>query len=287
MTRSSIGAPTRRRALRLALAGALAVGSAFAGAPTAPADAAPSHVAIVIAGQGTACVAWHSGITGDEVLNDVASVRYRTDGLIVQIDGVPASAKADDTHYWAYWHDTGSGWRYSSSGASGYQPAAGTVEGWAFNDGGSSAPQPPSASYAAICSDASTPAHVSSPRPSYAPAPRPSSRSGDRVAAPTRAHPSSAVPTPAAGSAASSAARTSTARPASRAAASSSAARSAAAASGTVGPTSSAATLRPLTRLAAHHSSGSPLPLVLTGVLVVLLGGGAAAAALRRRTGRA
>lgn len=300
MTRSPIAPPARRpavrpalrRALVGALAGILGLGPALL-LTSAPAAAAPSHVAIVIAGQGTACVSWHSGITGDEVLNDVRSVRYRNDGLIVQIGGVPSSATADATHFWSYWHDTGSGWRYSSSGASGYQPAAGTVEGWAFDNGDSSPPQPPSASYAAICSDGSS-THSSSPRPSSAPAPRPRSGSGDRVASPGRARTSTAAPKPAARAGTSSAASTSAARSGSRAAASSSAAASSAVSSASSSSTSSAGgpsgpsstTVHPLTRLAAHHTTGSPLPLILTGVLVVLLGGGAAAVGLRRRTGR-
>lgn len=275
------------RGIRLGLAGALALAGALVWTPVSPAAAAPSHVAIVIAGQGASCVTWHAGITGDEVLNDVASVRYRNDGLIVQIDGVPSSGKADDTHFWSYWHNTGGGWRYSSSGASGYQPAAGTVEGWSFDNGGSSAPQPPSASYAAICSDASAPAHASSPRPSHAPVSRSRPRSAGGVTAP---HRSGTTPATAANrSATTGAARSSAASSAARARSSSAAASGSSSAAASTAPDASGASsarLRPLTKLAAHHSSGSPLPLILTGMVVVLLGGGAAVVALRRRTGR-
>jgi hypothetical protein len=42
----------------------------------------------------------------------------------------PASA------YWSYWHAVpGGAWTYSATGASGYDPAPGTVEGWAFGSG--------------------------------------------------------------------------------------------------------------------------------------------------------
>lgn len=104
-----------------------------------PAGAAtkPTYVAIVVSGHVTACVPWHAGLTGDEVLNAVADVHYRpTDGIIVQIDGQPSPASADNDHYWSYWHSSGGGWSYSNVGASGYSPAAGTVEGWRFVNGG-------------------------------------------------------------------------------------------------------------------------------------------------------
>src|SRR5256885_1509353 len=146
---------------RSAALGAVAV--ALAGiVPASPAAAAtPHHVAIVIAGHGVACVPWHAGITGDEVLNDVATVKYRpTDGLITQIDGTPANNRADETHYWSYWHNTGAGWRYSSVGASSYQPRAGTVEGWHFINGSSTATPPPLRSYSSICHDTTVAASV-------------------------------------------------------------------------------------------------------------------------------
>jgi hypothetical protein len=130
-----------------------------------PARAAPTHVAIVIRDDKTVCVAWHSGITGDEVLNEVASVHYRNDGLIIQIDGIPDRPHADDTHFWAYWHDTGGGWRFSTLGASSYHPQPGTVEGWAYGNQA----KPPALGYASICHDAA----AAPPRRSTAPPHRP------------------------------------------------------------------------------------------------------------------
>ena len=136
----------------------------------------PTHVGIVIRGKGARCIAWHKGITGDWLLNKVARVVYRqSDGLIVQIDCTPASATADATHYWSYWHDVQGTWKYSSAGASGYQPAAGTVEGWAYDNGGQQPPKPdntPAGLYSAICGSADeTGAPASTAPTSTAPAP--------------------------------------------------------------------------------------------------------------------
>ncbi len=88
-----------RRMLRLAAVAGLAAAGLAIG-PAGAAHASPTHVGIVIAGDKTACVAWHSGMTGDDVLHAVAKVTYRYDGLIVQIDGKPSSGTADNTHYW-------------------------------------------------------------------------------------------------------------------------------------------------------------------------------------------
>ncbi|MEO9137483.1 MAG: hypothetical protein ABI345_00280 [Jatrophihabitans sp.] len=137
----------------MSVATALLVVSAGLAQP-AWAEKKPSYVAIVVSGHVTACVRWHSGITGDEVLNATATVRYRQpDGIIVQIDGEPSPPRADNDHYWSYWHSSGGGWSYSDIGASGYSPAAGTVEGWSFVDGATKTPpaQNPGGLYAAIC----------------------------------------------------------------------------------------------------------------------------------------
>ena len=62
--------------------------------------------------------------------------------FVCRINGLPTVA-ADPcvntpsaTAYWSYWHGTPGGtWTFSGSGASGYDPAPGTVEGWAFGSG--------------------------------------------------------------------------------------------------------------------------------------------------------
>jgi hypothetical protein len=63
--------------------------------------------------------------------------------FICRINGKPTSATEPcvntppATAYWSYWHASGSGaaWSYSTSGASSYNPAPGTVEGWSFGSG--------------------------------------------------------------------------------------------------------------------------------------------------------
>ncbi|HEX9231178.1 MAG TPA: hypothetical protein VF869_04665 [Jatrophihabitantaceae bacterium] len=152
-----------RRVLRLAAAAGLAAAAMAIGLVGAvgPAQASPTHVGIVIAGDKTACVAWHSGMTGDDVLNAVADVTKRYDGLIVQIDGKPTSGTADNTHYWAYWHNTKGYWVYSSEGAGTYLAPAGSVEGWAYSNG--TLTKPPLVSYASICHDATSPAPTTKP----------------------------------------------------------------------------------------------------------------------------
>ncbi|GIG67478.1 hypothetical protein [Phytomonospora endophytica] len=62
--------------------------------------------------------------------------------FVCRLDGLPtAAAEAcvntpPTSAYWSYWHGTpGSAWTYSTSGASAYNPAPGSVEGWAFGSG--------------------------------------------------------------------------------------------------------------------------------------------------------
>ncbi|MER7169415.1 hypothetical protein ABT336_25570 [Micromonospora sp. NPDC000207] len=63
--------------------------------------------------------------------------------FVCRINGQPTSATEPcvntppATAYWSYWHAAGSGspWTYSTSGASSYNPAPGTVEGWRFGTG--------------------------------------------------------------------------------------------------------------------------------------------------------
>jgi hypothetical protein len=132
----------------------------------AVASANPHYVGIVI-GSRYACVRWHAGVTGDDVLNKAARVTYRSDGIVLTINGKPNPPHADDTHYWSYWHDTGGRWQYSSVGASGYQPKAGTVDGWSYDDGHAN-PSPPAANPAGLYADICGARDKPKPKPSRA-----------------------------------------------------------------------------------------------------------------------
>lgn len=62
--------------------------------------------------------------------------------FICRINGKPTAATEPCVNtppasaYWSYWHAVpGGAWNYSSLGATGYDPAIGTVEGWAFGSG--------------------------------------------------------------------------------------------------------------------------------------------------------
>lgn len=258
--------------------------------PVAAAAVQPGYVAIVISGSGTGCVRWFAGITGDDVLNAVASVHYRSDGLIDQINGQPSPAFADATHYWSYWHDTSGSWQYSSTGASGASPPAGSVEGWSFVDGEAKAPPPsqnPAGLYAASCGAKD---RATSPAPATRPPAQPKSSglatrssvsgggsSGDDV---NRRRASSAGP-PGQGGTAPTPARSSAA------ARSASVSRSAERGSGVAssGTSSGGPTIVDATSVSSSKKTdaGSVLPVVLGLALVVLLGAGAGWTVLRRR----
>jgi hypothetical protein len=144
-----------RRSARLGVAAALLGAVVALSLPSAPAQAKATHVAIVVGGVGSACVSWHSGMSGADVLGAAGfDVTYGQQppyiGFLLTING-RGTTHPDDTHYWAYFHNTGGGWVYSSSGAVSYEVHAGTVEGWQYDNGSDSPPRPPSASYAAVC----------------------------------------------------------------------------------------------------------------------------------------
>ncbi len=257
-------------------------------APGAHAAVKATYVGIVISGHGTGCVKWHSGITGDEILNDVASVHYRRDGLIDQIDGQPSPPHADSTHYWSYWHDTGSTWTYSGTGASGSTPAAGTVEGWSYVPGASSASPPAQSAsglYAALCGNrdprpATSPTHrrsVSKPAPRVSASP---SSAGQRGAAAPVSRAARTTSGPVAPGSSGTSTLATTARRSATAGSSP---------SGTVGASGSTSAGRPASvdatpaSSAAKPANGSVLPVILGLALALLLGGGAGWTVLRRR----
>lgn len=265
----------------LVLAAAVAGGALL---PTLPAAAAtkPRHVAIVIAGKGVACVPWHSGITGDEVLNDVATVRYRpSDGLITQIDGTPRNNRADERHYWSYWHNTGAGWTYGTTGASAYHPAAGNVEGWRFVNGSPSPTPPPTRSYASICHDTVASSPPAAPSPSRTAASSAPTRTRTRTATASAATNLPAAPLPSTTHATVSLSRS--------AAPTSSTPSRVPPTTASSAPSSKRAAALPTLHVRAADATpkraeqGSALPTVAVAAIVVLLGGTGAYAARRRR----
>ncbi|MFE9748124.1 hypothetical protein ACFYOT_24735 [Saccharothrix saharensis] len=64
----------------------------------------------------------------------------RQPGFVCRINGEPSGdpcvTTSPTTAYWGYWHGRpGGSWVYSSTSASAYDPAPGSVEGWSFGAG--------------------------------------------------------------------------------------------------------------------------------------------------------
>jgi hypothetical protein len=95
----------------------------------------------------------------------------RQPGLVCQIDSRPNPCNfAPTTAYWSYWHASrGGSWGYSTVGAGGYNPPAGSVEGWAFGAGRQPGIAPPAA-----------PAPPPAPKPTTRPAPKPTTQAPAR-----------------------------------------------------------------------------------------------------------
>jgi hypothetical protein len=261
--------------LRIAAAAGLATAGLAIG-PVGAAHASPTRVAIAIAGDKTACVAWHSGITGDDVLHAVATVSYRYDGLINQIDGVPADKRADDTHFWAYWHSSRTGWVFSGEGAGTYLVHAGTVEGWAYGNKA----KPPSATYGSICHD-NTPAPTPTTKQASSHPPSSSSAAGPASHASTRSN----APPPLsshAGVSASPSAAPSRHRSATASATTTSAGRPSTVDSAATSP---APTTSPAAAKRHHSSSAIPAAGTAAGIVAAAVIGGVAFWRMRRQDG--
>lgn len=281
-----------RTASRLAAALAL-VGVATIGAGSRPAQAAPTHVAVVVANVGSACVPWHSGMTGADVLGANFAVTYGQAppyaGFVLKINGV-GTVPPTLTEYWAYFHNSGGGWVYSGSGAASYHPQPGTVEGWAWDPGQSPAPQPPATSYASICGGqdpAPAPTRAPNPPRVHHPSPTPPAQPGlpaqpGQPIPPARGaqHPGAAAHA----SAASASSHAGSSRAAGHHGTTASSMSSAGTATTAAVAPSTAATLPPA-RPAARRESASALPTVSTALALVAAAsiGGSAFWRLRRR----
>ncbi|HEU5008287.1 MAG TPA: hypothetical protein VFT67_15020 [Jatrophihabitantaceae bacterium] len=243
--------------------------------PAAAQQPTPTHVAIVVDGVGTACVPWHSGMTGADVLTARFHVQWGQQtpagnyaGMVVQINGDP-TAPNPHTAYWAYFHNNGSGWQYSGTGALSSHPQPGTVEGWRLDSAATSShPQPAAASYASVCAGqdpvpAPTPTTTTAPRTHAAThtrtSPAPHVNAARRLATPARSR--AAHRSPAAGSAA----RTTTP-----------AAPRSTVASGAATPVAATPSSTPAAALTRDHGGGFPPWGTALAIVVVLgLGGGA------------
>ncbi len=286
------------------LTGALGLGAGGVGAvvgAAAPAEARPTHVALIVSptpGQvGTACVNWRSGMSGLDVLG--AGANYQTGtgpytGFVLYINGVGTSHPSTRT-YWAYYRGDGGGrLSYSGEGAATTNPAAGSVEAWAYQPGSGNVP--PGLTYASICHDTAPPPSrtpTTSRRPSSSrritrPAAGPSTRrstpvtsaDGSRAAVPPDSSPAGGSRRPTSASDASSGVSTGSvprAQPTTNAA-------SAASSTPTRSATSTAVTsLVPAAATNNSSGGGSPTGVIVGAVAVAVLGG---VATWRRHVGR-
>lgn len=138
--------------LRFAAAAVVLLGTA-AGASVAHADeplsASTCSGVWVVVGSGVSCAPEHT--TGEVALESAGHVVTRSGGLVCRLDGVPDTCAPTFEAYWSYWHaarlpDGSYGpWRYATTGAGTYAPAAGDAEGWAFGDGDDPPPTLPRA----------------------------------------------------------------------------------------------------------------------------------------------
>lgn len=143
-----------RRSIGPAAAAALLAAAAVV-LPSAPAQAQtiPKHLAIYVAGVGTACAP--SGTDGLTALDSRYNVKIGqpgspTVGMVLFINGI--GANSNQPKYWSYWHWSGGRWRYAGSGPAASHPPAGSSDGWVFGSYASTDRPPlPNADYASLC----------------------------------------------------------------------------------------------------------------------------------------
>lgn len=143
-----------RPKLACLLAGALA--ALTLSAPAATAAPATSCVGLVVshgATTRTACVPYRSGLTGQQVLQRAGlRLTFTNTGIICEIDGYPTACKADNHHFWGYWHRAPGAavWKFSNKGANAYRVHPGETEGWEYVNGGNADRKPPAISHATL-----------------------------------------------------------------------------------------------------------------------------------------
>ncbi|USX48913.1 hypothetical protein [Lentzea sp. HUAS12] len=122
---------------------ALVAGSFAATSPASAASCAGVEVVVDFGSLGggvqTGCAAGDpaTGLTALTGAGFTYSFVPRQPGFVCRINALPNPCTVPTTSaYWSYWHASPGGtWSYSTSGASGYDPAPGSVEGWAFGAG--------------------------------------------------------------------------------------------------------------------------------------------------------
>jgi hypothetical protein len=160
--------------------GAMAVGAVAAVlAPAGPDALMPFRDAVAVAadqvsvafvvdfGGGdvvSACVNVPAGASGYQALTDFtqqeveAAPTFNSSGLLCSINGTPTSGCGQVVdggyEYWSYWHGTTGSWVYANAGASA-AVGNGDIEGWRFQDPGRGNPSDPAPgaapTYASIC----------------------------------------------------------------------------------------------------------------------------------------
>jgi hypothetical protein len=153
----------------------------------------------------TSCTKVAPGSTGDDVLQAAGhSLRFRSDGLLCTIDGLPKTGCTDvnNNHYWAYYHRApgSTKWVYSNEGGATYEPVNHSAEGWVYDNGSSltpaNVPQSRICQPAAKASPTPTPSHPATPRPKR---PSPTPTAAAKTSAPSAtATPVGAATSPAA-----------------------------------------------------------------------------------------
>jgi len=149
-----------RSALRTRLAGLLVAVVAAAGVTAVEPAPRPAHAAACTGTSGVTVVVDFAALGGGVQVacapGDPATGLAALQGagftvtgtarwglaFICRINGKPTAATEPcvntppATAYWSYWHaPRGGSWSYSTSGATSYDPAPGSVEGWSFGAG--------------------------------------------------------------------------------------------------------------------------------------------------------
>lgn len=171
------GSPTTGRSL-LALATLVVAGAAglLGVLRAAPASAAGSCVAVMVdfrqlGGSVKTGCAQGDPSNGLQAMSKAGfgfTPRPR-DGLICQIDAMPACTDTTSSTYWSYWYRAAgsNNWVYANEGAGTHNPKPGSTEAWVWQDGGKT--RPPGIAATTICPQLkASPVSTTTPTPTHA-----------------------------------------------------------------------------------------------------------------------